>query len=65
MPYMIIAMRDGDVKKSIPIVSAEDSDLLAVFDTEEEAKEFAMDNILCQHSLNLILDVEGQEITIL
>lgn len=64
MPYMIIAMRDGDVNKSLPIVSEEDSDLLAVFDTEEEAKEFTMDNILCQHSVNLIIDLDGQEIII-
>ncbi|MEL6835223.1 MAG: hypothetical protein AAFP77_19645 [Bacteroidota bacterium] len=63
MPYMIIALRDGDANKALPILSADDNDLMALFDTEEQAQEFCRTNMLCQHSENFIINTDGGDVT--
>lgn len=60
--YIIIALRDGDITKAIPIMSAEENDCMSLFETEQEANEFCEKNLLCQHSENVIIDVENWSI---
>ena len=60
--YMIIALREGDITKAIPIMSAEENDCMALFETEQEAKEFCEKNLLCRHSENFVINVEDWSI---
>lgn len=57
MPYLIIALRDGHIENAVPIMGEDDT--MAVFDSKEEAEEFTRNNILCQHSENIIIDTNA------
>lgn len=60
--YAIICKKDGDSKKAIPIVTEGDDGLMATWDTLEDARRFAVDNILCQISEVFFVDLENAEI---
>lgn len=60
--YGIICKKDGNASISIPIVKDSDDGVMATWDTLEEAQEFSRDNILCQMSAVIIIDLDNETI---
>lgn len=55
----IICLKDGKSSIPIPIRDSEDDGLMATWNTEKEARDFASDNILCQISEVLFVDLDS------
>lgn len=61
--YAIICIRKKDYKEFlIPIMDSDEegepSDVMALWETFEEAQEFCREHILCKSSQNIIIDID-------
>lgn len=59
---VIICKRDGDSNRAVPIMRDEDDAALATWETEAEAKAFASENLLCQVSETIFVDLDTYEV---
>jgi len=59
--YVIICLKDGRKELPVPIVDSKDPGKMAVFKTEDEAYNFSLENMLCQISETLIIDIDNLE----
>lgn len=62
MGFVIICMRDKDGDEiPIPIMKADEdgdpTEVMAIWETVEEATEFCGEHILCQSSMNMVVDL--------
>ena len=65
--YGILCKKDGDYRKTIPIMkgdeeTGDDTGVMATWSTVEEAQDFARENLLCQVSATIIIDLKNEEI---
>jgi hypothetical protein len=60
--YAILCLKDGDSSKPIPIVSSKDDGMMATWKELKDAKEFALNNMLCQISEVFFINLEDGEI---
>ena len=57
MKIGIIALRDGKSDLAFPIIN-EETETMETWDTEKEAREFSENNMLCQYSEVILIDLE-------